>query len=133
MAVTTPAQYIWRVEDISSWSKYWSGEIHGMCRTAIHISYSRAYSSCRVRSKPHIATVLGLRSNLPRGGELEGASPFDSVGTSRASGAGGKADDYRRCPAGRDHQLRAHHSGHDDHRSEEHTSELQSRQYLVCR
>src|SRR3712207_7626412 len=30
----------------------------------------------------------------------------------------------------RDHRLRAHHPGQ---RSEEHTSELQSRQYLVCR
>src|SRR3712207_7757490 len=37
-------------------------------------------------------------------------------------------DGQRALPHGREH-----HVGRDDGRSEEHTSELQSRQYLVCR
>src|ERR1035441_6155340 len=64
MAVTTPVQYMWRVEDICSWSKYSSGEIHGMCRTAILISYSGAHSSCRVRS--HSPGAGGVRVHAAR-------------------------------------------------------------------
>src|SRR3712207_7633401 len=44
------------------------------------------------------------------------------------AGIGGDPHDHRRLPRGL-----PHHRRHGGRRSEEHTSELQSRQYLVCR
>src|SRR3712207_8452185 len=44
----------------------------------------------------------------------------------------GSAED-RHDPAGAEQVHRAEGEDHEQHRSEEHTSELQSRQYLVCR
>src|ERR1035438_8165725 len=100
MAVTTPAQYIWRVGDISSWSKYSPGEIHGMCRTAILISYSRACSSCRARSKPESwpsdGLPFGLTNHDDGEGEVagfKGERPivFTFLGERWGGGAGGRS------------------------------------------
>src|SRR3712207_8180497 len=57
---------------------------------------------------------------------------LEVVGDRRFGGGGG-----RLRPVGPEqvggHRHRAHQQGADQERSEEHTSELQSRQYLVCR
>src|SRR3712207_7355858 len=58
--------------------------------------------------------------------------PLDELVPPRGGALRGVRDELRRLPDVRDSAV-AH--GHDlpDERSEEHTSELQSRQYLVCR
>src|ERR1035438_970256 len=108
MAVTTPAQYIWRVGDISSWSKYSPGEIHGMCRTAILISYSRACSSCRARSKPESwpsdGLPFGLTNHDDGEGEVagfKGERPivFTFLGERWGGGAGGRSFQRQFAPA----------------------------------
>src|SRR3712207_8998894 len=60
------------------------------------------------------------------GGEGTGAA---GAGRERATGAGGGGDESELRDAGGVDL----HPGGVCHRSEEHTSELQSRQYLVCR
>src|SRR3712207_8548343 len=71
--------------------------------------------------------------------------PYTTLFRSRAGGAPGQrrqavevraradVDDLRRVEAVVLDHRRAHPVAHREHRSEEHTSELQSRQYLVCR
>src|SRR3712207_8452740 len=57
-------------------------------------------------------------------------------GAEQQQGAGGqRGDDVPRQPGGGHRRLRVEHGvdGRTGSRSEEHTSELQSRQYLVCR
>src|SRR3712207_8752193 len=73
-------------------------------------------------------------TTLFRSRDLVGAPGHDPV---EVVGEDGRHVDRERGPprpaerqVERDHQR---HDGHDADRSEEHTSELQSRQYLVCR
>src|SRR5947209_17177410 len=79
-------------------------------------------------SVSHAIYTLSLHDALPICGHTKAAPPG---GCGRAAGAPSRAGGGGGHPHGQ--HRGAHGDGRRRHRSEEHTSELQSRQYLVCR
>src|SRR3712207_7833401 len=75
-------------------------------------------------------TLFRSVQHAPGGGRVE---RYVVLGPARAGGGAASRLERRRPPAGGGGGQRARSGGARAFRSEEHTSELQSRQYLVCR